>query len=217
MKKNFIVVFIFLLFTSNCLSADMIDAITGVSAIISGTSEIVSDTKAVAKESNYNYKAQIKDIVANLPPNLTKDEIYQVNRKSSAVPALANFVIGFGVGSKWQGNVSGYVSHKAVDSIAIGVGGGTALVCLLLSGFYLPAWGQSDVENPLLTISLYSLGAGVAVSLVNRTVGVFTACSYANKYNKELKKQLDLAIIPAVDGSVSFVGTFSTDDFLKLI
>jgi len=217
MRKIFVVMFIFLLFMSNCLFADMIDAITGVSAIISGTSEIVSDTKEVAKATNYNYKAQIKDIVADLPPNLTKDEAYQENRKFATVPALANFIIGFGVGSKWQGNVSGYVSHKAVDSIAIGVGGGTALVCLILSGLYLPSWGQSNVENPLLTISLYSLGAGAAVSLVNRTVSIFTACSYANKYNKELKKQLDLAIIPAADGSVSFVGTLSLDDFPNLI
>jgi hypothetical protein len=208
MKRKNIYLLVILLFAPQLIFADgMVDLAVGIG---SGVVEVTKDIRTVAEYREHNYKSQISDLVLEIPDGTSKDEFYLDHKVKSWGPALSNLFLGFGLGSNSQGNIPSSVIQKNIDSIAWGVGLGVPVICFstMLLLFPIYALGGQDVfeDNPLVTVSLASLVIGGSVSLINRTFGVISAFTFANKYNKELNKQLELAIVPAYNGSVSLIG-----------
>lgn len=175
-----------------------------------GAVSVASDVKSVAQYNDYNYKDQIADLVLEIPSGTTKDDFYNKHSQKGLTAALSNLFIGFGSGSKSQGNIPSYLFQKNTDTIAWTIGLGVPLVCLTASIVLLPFYSVSESanfeDNPLVKISLFSVIIGGSISLVNRTFGTISAFTFAHKYNKELDKQIQISVIPNTNNSLSFIG-----------
>lgn len=214
MKRKFVILFLILMFSQiNLFASDMLDFVIGMS---NSTKEVISDTKAIANYQKDGYKKQISNLILEIPEGTSKKEFLEDNKISPWGPAFGNLLIGFGVGSKWQGNISSSIIQKNVDSIAWSVGLGVPVLCLatgllFLPIFYAKAPNTEFKESPLYIAAISSFVIGSSVSLINRTIGIISAFNYANKYNSELENQLQLAIIPSLNGNVSVIGKISLD------
>lgn len=209
--KKWITVSIILFFVQITTFADgLLNLALGIGQ---GAVSVANDVKSVAEYNDYNYKDQITDLVREIPNGTTKDEFYNEHSKNGLTAALSNLFLGFGSGSKSQGNIPSYLFQKNVDTIAWTIGLGIPLVSLTASIVLLPFYSVSEnsnfKDNPLVTISLISLIVGGSISVINRTYGTISAFTFAHKYNKELDKQIQIAIVPNTNNSLSFISKIS--------
>jgi len=216
MKKIIILSLLVLCFSVTFVGADAFGGVGNALSIVEGASDVVGIVKG---GENTGY-CEINNLVATRPLDQDPDDFYNKNKKGSWGPACANLLLGFGLGSKWQNDESASLLQLTIDGIALGGSFGVAITSISTGFFYtlFNAAYQSehddsyDFENggwkddPFVSVAVYSVIAGVGISLVNRIVGVVSAFTFARDYNNALKNQLNLSVVPNLaDKSVSIV------------
>lgn len=116
--------------------------------------------------------------------------VFEALEVPSAWPVAKNVLIGFGSGSKSQGDVLGYMIGAAGDGIGVGLLG-ASLVCFsidMLTGGY----AGINQASPLIEVTKALAISGAVVIGVNRLLGIIPPLVYASSYNSKLRKGLGL-------------------------
>ncbi len=139
-------------------------------------------------------------------------EIYEAYHVESGNAIFRNVVIGFGTGSKRQGDGWGSFIGALGDGIGFGLLTASA-TCFLIDLLTLQtlgvATGGQEVgtlsDSPLMEITkILAISGGVVIG-VNRLVGIIPPLVYSARYNSRLRgglgldKKLNLAAVPAVN------------------
>lgn len=141
--------------------------------------------------------------------------VYKANEMKTGGAFTLNLLLGFGSGSKKQGDTLGTVVGAVGDSLgvgALGVSFGLFMIDLLvvqpmlvisssLSGSSTGSWQ----DTPLSKAALYTAIGGGAVLVATRIFESIRVFTYASRYNGTLRdglgldKKLQLAVLPVVD------------------
>lgn len=139
-------------------------------------------------------------------------EVYEAYHVESGNAIFRNVVIGFGTGSKRQGDGWGSFIGALGDGIGFGLLTASA-TCFLIDLLTLQslgvATGGQEVgtlsDSPLMEITkILAISGGVVIG-VNRLVGIIPPLVYSARYNSRLRgglgldKKLNLAMAPAVN------------------
>lgn len=142
--------------------------------------------------------------------------VYKANELKTGGAFALNLLLGFGSGSKKQGDTLGTVVGAVGDSLgvgALGVSFGLFMVDLLiiqptmaignkLSG---NASTGSLQDTPLLKVALYTAIGGGALLVATRIFESIRVFTYASRYNGTLRdglglnKKLQIAALPVID------------------
>ncbi|MFA5468759.1 MAG: P13 family porin, partial [Sphaerochaetaceae bacterium] len=120
--------------------------------------------------------------------------IYEETHLKISSPLWRNLLIGFGAGSKSQGDLAGEITGQILDwsSLSlVGVGAGLFLIEFIMLGMF----GQSvDFQNPdeLTNLSLYMMGGGAALFVLGRIIQAILPAIYGSRFNKTLREGLNL-------------------------
>lgn len=139
-------------------------------------------------------------------------EIYEAYHVESGNAIFRNVVIGFGTGSKRQGDGWGSFIGALGDGIGFGLLTASAacfLIDLMTFQSFGAATGGQEVgtlsDSPLMEITkILAISGGVVIG-VNRLVGIIPPLVYSARYNSRLRgglgldKKLNLAMAPAVN------------------
>ncbi len=139
-------------------------------------------------------------------------EVYETYHVTSGNAIFRNVVIGFGNGSKRQGDTWGSLIGAIGDGLGFGllVASGTCFLIDLLTFQTLgAASGSQEVgtlsDSPLMAVTkALAIGGGVVIG-VNRLVGIIPPLVYSARYNSKLRsglgldKKLNLAAAPVVN------------------
>jgi len=211
MKKIIIVTFVMLM-TFSIFASDGLSLLLDLGLNVA---ESVNDSKKLSDKSKNANILQIEDMINELPQDADKQAFYEENKLKAVGPAFGNLILGFGIGSSWQHNTTSAVIQHTIDSLSLGIGLSCAAGLLVCDFFFVKMFTANSIaaeDDPFLKIALLSAGTGVAISLVNRTIGFINAFTYANRYNKNLKQGLEIAFIPnPVDKNLTFMAKVSLD------
>lgn len=139
-------------------------------------------------------------------------EIYEAYKVSSGVAILRNVFIGFGNGSKHQGDTWGTLIGGIGDGLGIGLLTASAtcfLIDLMTFQTIGAATGSQEVgslsDSPLMGATKALALSGAIVIGVNRLIGIIPPLVYSARYNSKLRdglgldKDLNLVAGPVVD------------------
>lgn len=139
-------------------------------------------------------------------------EVYEAYHVESGNAIFRNVVIGFGTGSKRQGDGWGSFIGALGDGIGFGLLAASA-TCFLIDLLTLQtlgvATGGQEVgtlsDSPLMAVTkILAISGGVVIG-VNRLVGIIPPIVYSARYNSRLRgglgldKKLNLAMAPTVN------------------
>ncbi|MFA7108826.1 MAG: P13 family porin [Sphaerochaetaceae bacterium] len=210
--KKIIIVTLVMLMTFSVFASD------GLSSLIElglGIAESASDSKKLSDSSEKKTIIQIESLIKELPPDADKQAFYEENKVKGTGPAFGNLLLGFGIGSSWQHNTISAMTQSTVESLGLGLGLGCGLGLWVCDVIFVKMFTGNTIateDDPLLQMAIACAGAGVAVSLVSRTIGFISAFTYAGRYNKNLKNNLELAFVPnPLDDSFTFMAKVSLD------
>lgn len=126
-------------------------------------------------------------------------ELYEQADLSLGGPALENLIFGFGKGSRQQGDTAAYLFGELSDRgtlSVIGVGVGL----LLVDQFLVHLFGDQQTErglfcssDPLSQLSLYTMAIGGGTFLLGRCIQALLPVSYGLRYNRTLRRGLDIS------------------------
>ena len=198
----------------NSLVGDNVDVelVEGNVTITGILKSVVEDSIVVVNEDGdvmQINKSDIKDI--RVPPEADdtraaelhrqKEFLYEQRKKGPWGPFVLNFLVGFGIGSFVQGDVTAGLLLAGGDLVGIGLVIAGAASVLAEIEYY-------DEGYPLESASsggtLILLGAGILSA--TRIAGLIVPFTYANSFNEKLRRELginvtDVAlIVPGVTG-----------------
>jgi len=210
--KKIIIATLIMLMTFSVFASDGLGLLLDLGFSVA---ESINDSKKLSDKSKKATMLQIEDMINELPQDADKQAFYEENKIKAAGPAFGNLLLGFGIGSSWQHNTASAITQSTIDSLSLGIGLGCAAGLVACDFIFLRMFTGNTVsseDDPFLQMALLSAGAGVAISLVNRTIGFINAFTYAKRYNKNLKQNLKLAFIPnPVDKSFTFMAKVALD------
>jgi hypothetical protein len=177
----------------------------------------VSSSAEEAKKKGTSVEQLKFDLSALDVPSMNESQrvaVYKENEMKSGGAFALNLFLGFGSGSKKQGDTTGTVVGIIGDSIGIGALGASLGLFMIDLFFIQPtiaiANGLSNrptnslQDTPLLKAALYTAIGGGAVLGVTRIFESIRVFTYASRYNRTLRdglgldKHLQLAAIPVI-------------------
>lgn len=139
-------------------------------------------------------------------------EVYEAYHVTSGNAIFRNVVIGFGNGSKRQGDTWGSLIGAIGDGIGFGLlvaSGACFLIDLITLQTLGVASGSQEVgslsDSPIMGVTKALAISGGIVIGVNRLIGIIPPLVYSSRYNSKLRnglgldKKLNLAAAPVVN------------------
>ncbi len=129
-------------------------------------------------------------------------EIFKAYEVPLAWPVAKNILIGFGSGSKVQGDVLGSVLGAVGDGIGFGLLG-ASLVCFSIDAITGSYVGVNQASSLIGMTKALAISGAVVIG-VNRLLGIIPPLVYASSYNSKLRnglgldKDLNLIAVPTV-------------------
>ncbi|SMP49255.1 membrane protein P13 [Sphaerochaeta associata] len=118
-------------------------------------------------------------------------ELYEQAKVGITWPAFKNLLVGFGSGSKLQGDLGGQLFGQIADWTAattIGVGLGTYLIDLFF--IQLLGAGSSTFDDPLKDFAVGTMAVGAVLLVAERLIQAVLPIPYGTRYNKTLRSGL---------------------------
>lgn len=118
-------------------------------------------------------------------------ELYEQAKVGIAWPAFKNVLVGFGSGSKLQGDLGGQLFGLIADWTAattIGVGLGTYLIDLFF--IQMVNAGSSSFDDPLKDFAVGTMAVGAIFLVAERLIQAVLPIPYGARYNKALRTGL---------------------------
>jgi len=124
-----------------------------------------------------------------------RSELYQNAKVPIASPVFKNLLIGWGSGSKKQGDLGGQVFGQIADWTAattIGVGLGTLLIDFFFIKIFtgLADTPSNSIEDPLYDLSIGLMEIGAIFLVAERVFQAILPIPYGLRYNKTLRNGL---------------------------
>ncbi len=122
-----------------------------------------------------------------------RSDLYENSQVPIAWPVWKNLLLGYGGGSKLQGDIGGQLFGQIADWTAastIGVGMGMYLVDLFF--IQMLAASSSGYEDPLKDLAVDTMVVGAIFLLAERIVQAILPIPYGARYNKTLRNGLGL-------------------------
>ena len=164
----------------------------------------VKKTDKLLHEGLYKNLDEIEKIADELSPE-EKELLYVMHKKSDMIPSIANYYIGYGIGSFLQGD-----TKTAIPTLILHVTGvlvaDTGIVLWLYPYIAYEWFGSHNPESLNLDeFEIYKnlgygfIAAGAAVVLASKMFSVIKAHQYTDSYNETLKK----AVLKSEDEKIS--------------
>lgn len=118
-------------------------------------------------------------------------ELYEQAKVGITWPAFKNLLVGFGSGSKLQGDLGGQLFGQIADWTAattIGVGLGTYLIDLFFIQMFNA--GSSSFDDPLKDFAVGTMAVGAIFLVAERLIQAVLPIPYGARYNKALRTGL---------------------------
>lgn len=187
MKKIFALVFI---------------AAAAASAFAEEAVNVYFDVDRLISDGLFENRTAIREAAPFLTP-VQKSVLYKEHKKDAVVPFLANWLVGFGVGSFIQGDVTGGMTVIVSGGVA------TGLILYAVSPLFELANTPADSENEQRVQALNArmeqnlpvLFAGYGLFLAGGIYSLIRPWTYAESWNETLRSALN----PAQNAEISFV------------
>lgn len=139
-------------------------------------------------------------------PFETRQEVYEQATQPIGMPMLMNFGIGFGSGSKLQGDLGGQLFGQIVDWTAtIVIAGGATLYLLDIVLPFIFTGSLNRNATELKDLSIKTMQVGVIFLAGERVIQGILPWPYAGRYNRTLRNGLGIN----KDGSDAFAISLS--------
>lgn len=196
MKKSICLLLFFTLFVSNIFADSLV--LDLISAGVNIANDIHDDKEEIKKMDKISI-FEIKTRASKLEKGSDMNLFYEENKVDVFKAAILNLTIGFGIGSKIQGNFTSFQVQKMVDSISLATGLSVSLG-LFVSGLIIPSfYALSSDELTKVIVTPLLISGGIIV--VNHIYGFFNAIIYGNSFNNKLKKELNIAFVPNIESN----------------
>lgn len=174
----------------------------------------VSTLKRIFKEHDFSQLAYAERL-----------ELYTKAKVSLGKGVWRNMLIGFGSGSKSQGDLGGHIFGEIVDWAslsAVGVGVSLFIIDLFMMGIFTGGnYIPNNPDDELNQIAIYSMAIGGGAFLVGRIIQGILPLIYGSRYNKQLGKGLGIAkdhsdaftvnvgVLPSLEGKIHLAANIS--------
>lgn len=208
MKQIVLVIFLSFLITfgMSAASADLVDFAMDV------TDNVIDAIEFGGRPAMNRIQEHMLSLNVDSMSLEQRREIYESYRVSSGFAILRNVFIGFGNGSKRQGDSWGTLIGSIGDGLGIGLLTASAtcfLIDLMTFQTIGAATGSQEVgslsDSPLMGATKALAISGAIVIGVNRLIGIIPPLVYSARYNSKLRdglgldKDLNLVAGPVVD------------------